>query len=64
MRSSSHALNLVCLVIFLGQEKVAVPSLDLRKPGAPTQSPGALSCHEKPHAAEPSLRAPPGVEEM
>lgn len=34
VESISHALNLVCLVICLGQEKVAVPSLGLRRPGA------------------------------
>lgn len=34
VESISHAVNLVCLVICPGQEKVAAPSLSLKRPGA------------------------------
>lgn len=38
MKSISHVMNLDCLVIGLGQENVAVPSLGLRRSGTLTFS--------------------------
>ena len=53
MESIYYVINLVCLVIYVGQEKVAVPNLDLRRPG--TLLLNLLEpCHAMKHHVEQS----------